>query len=250
MKKTQKLKFDLKSAFLDFQQEMIQHLSTSRRHITHPGLKGNASELKWMETLESYLPKRYCVGKAFVIDSKGNQSEAIDIVIYDRQYSPFLFKREGSLFIPAESVYAVLEIKQSINKKYLKYAGKKTASVRKLFRTSVPVPYVEGRYKSKALFKIIAGIITLDSGWKKPFGKAFKAAIKSLEKKEQIDLGCILKCGAFEVKYKSQKTYQFEISKSENSLIVFFLKLLSRLQELGTCPAIDIEKYAKSILKS
>lgn len=244
----QKAVFDLKSAFLDYQKEMRHHLSTTRRHIKHPGAKGDASELKWTEALKEYLPKRYCVGKAFIIDSKGGQSEEIDMVIYDRQYSPFLFKQGNSLFIPAESVYAVLEIKQNINKKSLEYAGKKAASVRKLFRTSVPVPYVEGKYKSKPLFRIIAGLLTLDSDWSEPFGRAFKSTIQSLNTKEQIDLGCILKHGGFEVKYKSQKSYQYEVSKKKNSLIFFFLKLLFRLQKLATCPAIDIEKYGKSIL--
>ena len=248
MKNLSKVAFDLKSAFLDLQQEITQHLSTSRKHIRHPGAKGNASELKWMSTFEEYLPKRYCLSKAFVIDSRGQQSEEIDIVIYDRQYSPFFFKRENSLFIPAESVYAVLEIKQSINKNNLLYAGEKAASVRKLFRTSVAVPYVEGKYRSKPLFKILAGILTLDSDWKESFGKSFKSVIDSLDKDEQIDLGCILKCGAFEVKYKSPNSSQYEISSKKNALIFFFLKLLSRLQQLGTCPAIDIERYGESML--
>jgi hypothetical protein len=250
MKNVSKVAFDLKSAFLDLQQEITQHLSTSRKHIKHPGAKGNASELKWMSTFEEYLPKRYCLSKAFIIDSKGQQSEEIDIVIYDRQYSPFLFKRENSLFIPAESVYAVLEIRQSTNKNNLLYAGKKAASVRRLFRTSAPVPYVEGTYGSKPLFKIIAGIITLDSDWKEPFGKAFKSTIDRLVKDEQIDLGCILRYGAFEAKYKSPQSAQFIISPKKNVLIFFFLKLLYRLQQLGTCPAIDIEKYGKSVLTS
>ena len=140
-----------------------------------------------------------------------------------------------------------MEIKQNINKNSLEYAGKKAASVRRLYRTSAPVPYVEGIYNSKPLFKIIAGILTLSSDWKEPFGKAFKSIIKKLNKDEQIDLGCILKCGAFEIKYNSQKFPQREISKKDNSLIFFFLRLLSRLQELGTTPAMVIKKYENSL---
>ena len=81
MKKNQEITFDLKSAFLDLQQEMIQHLLTGRKHISHSGAKGIASELKWRDTLKGYLPQRYHIDKAFVIDSKGNQSDEIDIVI-------------------------------------------------------------------------------------------------------------------------------------------------------------------------
>ena len=71
-----------------------------------------------------------------MIDCKGNISDEIDMVIYDQQYSPFLFNRDTSLFIPAESVYAVLEIKQDLNKKHIEYAGRKASSVRLLHRTS------------------------------------------------------------------------------------------------------------------
>lgn len=250
MKKTATMVFDLKAAFLDIQQEMIQHLSTSKRHLRHPGAKGEASELKWIETLKAYIPKRYSIDKAFVIDSRGRQSDEIDAVIYDRQYSPFLFRRENSLFIPAESVYAVLEIKQNVNKKNLLYAARKASSVRKLFRTSVRVPYVEGKYRRKPLFKIIAGILTLDSDWSDPFGNSFMSIIADLDKYEQINLGCVLKYGAFEIKYKPKQDTQFILSSEKNTLIFFLLKLLSLLQQLGTCPAIDIEKYAKPILRN
>lgn len=249
MRKNSKGKFNLKGAFEDLQKEMIQHLSTNRRHLTHPGSKGNASELKWASTLRNYLPERYRVDKAFVIDSKGRKSEEMDIVIYDRQYSPFLFHRETSLYIPAESVYAVFEIKQTLNKINLEYAGKKTSSVRKLLRTSVSVPYVEGKYKKKPLFNIISGILTLDSSWTPPFGDSFKLVLKNSTKYKQIDLGCVLLSGAFKAEYKSGKYSKHKTSSAENALIFFFLNLFSKLQELGTCPAINIEKYSESIKK-
>jgi hypothetical protein len=39
-----------------------------------------------------------------VVDSEGNVSDAIDIVVFDRHFSPFLFRQEGVCYIPAESV--------------------------------------------------------------------------------------------------------------------------------------------------
>ena len=42
-------------------------------------------------------------------------SEQIDVVVFDRQYSPFIFNYEGQTIIPAESVYAVFEAKQTVN---------------------------------------------------------------------------------------------------------------------------------------
>jgi hypothetical protein len=66
------------------------------------------------------------------VDSQNRFSEQIDVVVFDRQYSPFIFKYANELVIPAESVYAVFEIKQSIDVNHVKYAQKKVASVRRL----------------------------------------------------------------------------------------------------------------------
>lgn len=63
------------------------------------------------------------VDKATIIDSAGNQSEQIDLVIYDAQYSYLVFTQGNRKLIPAESVYAVFEVKQELNKAYIEYAG-------------------------------------------------------------------------------------------------------------------------------
>jgi hypothetical protein len=71
-------------------------------------------------------------------------SQQIDVVVFDRQYSPFIFHYEGQIIIPAESLYAAFEAKQSINAAQVAYAQGKVASVRRLHRTSLPIPYAEG----------------------------------------------------------------------------------------------------------
>ena len=247
MREKKQHKFSLEDVFLGLQKEIANELSTNRMHIDHPVAKGATTEFKWIETLRNYLPNRYSVDKGFIIDSKGNLSDEIDLIIYDRQYSPFLFNRTTTLFIPAESVYAILEIKQELNKQNLKYAGKKATSVRKPYRTSAPVPFVEGKYECKPLHKIIAGILTLNNSWKDPFGRVFFSSIKTLKEKEQIDIGCVLEAGAFEIEYYSGKIEKHSVIPKEKALIFFFLKLLSKLQNIGTCPAIDINSYSKDI---
>ena len=120
---------------------MITKLSTNRMSIIHPGAKGDVSELNWIQWLKDYLPKRYCVDKAFIIDCENNISDQIDVVIYDQQYSPFVFNQDSVIYIPAESVYAVFEVKKELNKEYIEYAEKKAGSVRSLHRTSAPIPH-------------------------------------------------------------------------------------------------------------
>ena len=66
---SKKNKIDIKGLFLSFQDEMKQSLRISRQHIDHPGSKGDASENEWISWLTKYLPKRYKVDKAFVVDA-------------------------------------------------------------------------------------------------------------------------------------------------------------------------------------
>lgn len=236
---------NLKNIFLSLQKQMIEKLSSGRNIILHPSLKGDVSELNWINWLKSYLPKRYSVNKAFVIDSNNHCSQQLDLVIYDRQYSPFVFNQDSAIYIPAESVYAVFEVKQEINKNNMVYAGNKIKSVRKLNRTSAPITHAGGKIdKPKSPFRIIGGILTLASGWADVFGNSFYNTIKEYEENSQIDIGCILEKGSFIVDYNDISVNK---STKEEALIYFFLNLLIQLHNLGTVPAMDISLYAKAL---
>src|SRR6201999_3278630 len=125
-------------------EDIEQKLAIVRKNFAHPGTKGDANEQVWIELLDTYLPKRYQAAKAHVVDSNGQFSQQMDVVVFDRQYSPFIFTYQGQTIVPAESVYAVFEAKQSINAERIDYARKKVASVRRLHRTSLPIPYARG----------------------------------------------------------------------------------------------------------
>jgi len=88
---------DLRSLFLGLQRQMVAQLSTNRQNINHPGTKGDASELRWLDVFRSYLPMRYKMEKAFVLDSTGRMSEQIDIVILTANIHLFYSTKTGSL---------------------------------------------------------------------------------------------------------------------------------------------------------
>src|SRR4051812_29054746 len=121
------VKVNLKDLFLRRQRELMASLERTRSIVDHAGTMGDASELDWIGMLDKYLPTRYAVGKAFVVDSTGERSDQLDVVIYDSQFSPRLLNEPGVLYIPSESVYAVFEVKQDLDKAHLEYAGKKIA---------------------------------------------------------------------------------------------------------------------------
>jgi len=207
--------------FLALQKQMIARLSSERDIIFHPGTKGDATELNWLDWLRTYIPKRYCVDKAFIIDSEGSISDQIDLVVYDQHYSPFVFNQDSAIYVPAESIYAVFEIKQDLTKECIEYTGKKIESVRISKRTSKPIVHAGGVYKARDLTPIIGGILTLSSVWSPPLGTAFEEAIGNLDSIKRIDIGCCLEYGAFKVDYSNDLTKIK--SNSQASLISFFL---------------------------
>ena len=59
--------------------DIQERLEKVRKCLIHPGTMGDANETVWLELFEKYLPNRYKAEKAFVVDSKGNFSEQIDV---------------------------------------------------------------------------------------------------------------------------------------------------------------------------
>ena len=101
---------DLVEVFGRAREEMLAQLNMGSL-IEHGPTAGAVTERHWIGLLERYLPKRYRAASAFVFDSKGKRSRQIDVAIYDNFYSPTLFPQKGAVHVPAESVYAVFEVK-------------------------------------------------------------------------------------------------------------------------------------------
>lgn len=237
-------RIDLKEVFLSLQEELETRLQVGRIAISHPGTKGEASELNWRDLLTAYLPQRYCASKAFVVDSEGQCSDQIDIVIHDRQYSPLLFNHAGAIYVPAESVYCVLEVKQEINKQNLDYACNKAASVRRLKRTSVPILHAGGEYAARKPFEILAGMLALEGGAN--LRELLNRELSQKDSLRRLEIGCALRSGGFDIEYAENSTINRLDAYTGNSALVFFLmRLIQRLRGLATAPAIDFAQYEK-----
>jgi hypothetical protein len=241
-------KINLKDIFLGLQTEMVAKLRNTRSNIKHPTAKGNVTESSWRALLDKYLPKRYAVETAFVIDSDGTISEQIDLVIFDRHFSPFLFHGDGACYIPAESVYAVFEIKQEASNANLLYAAKKAQSVRKLKRTSVSITHAGGKHSPVAPKEIIAGFLALTSGGASTsLPRSFIDRLKSLSPLQKLNLVCVLERGAIDLTSGNKGKTKIQLCPADQALITFFLSLLSKLQTVGSVPAMDIKAYGASL---
>lgn len=230
----------LKTLLNGLHDEVEQKLSRARISLTHPTTKGDASQEVWISLFNDYLPQRYHAGSGQVIDSEGKISQQIDVIIYDRQYTPPILNFSNQKVVPAESVYAVFEVKQTLNDTYLKYAQGKAKSVRELKRTSLSIPHAGGKYEPKLLTPIIAGILTLDSEWSPPIGDTLKTKLENQPEVETLDIGCVASHGLF--LRNQSKIY---IMQKEKSATLFIFELIAMLQALGTVSMIDTHQYAK-----
>lgn len=221
-------RIDLKKLFVALDEEMKLNLRSKIDEVRHPVAKGCESELNWIGLLRDYLPERYTVDSGFVIDSNGRISEQIDLIVYDRNFTPFIFKGRRTIFIPAEGVYAVFEIKSTLTGMNCKYAQKKIESVRNLKRTSVSFSHIKGTDK-KEIFPITSGILTNSSKYRNPTSKTF-ADFKSIDFIVSLDFGIV---------------NQGEVFNVTPILSRFLLMLIEELRTKGSVPALDVKAYLK-----
>jgi hypothetical protein len=233
--------WSIQTLLSELHDDIQEQLARARKAFGHPGTKGDASEAVWLELLQTYLPRRYQAASAHVVDSEGTFSDQIDVVVFDRQYSPFIFKFQGQTVIPAESVYAVFEAKQAINAEQVAYARDKVASVRALHRTSLPIPHAGGVYPPKPLQHIIGGLLTLESDWKPGLGDPLVKALTAGDADDRLDLGCIAAHGIFSCDEEGCGT----LTPMGKAATAFLFELIARLQEKATVPMIDVRAYAR-----
>jgi hypothetical protein len=234
----------LSQALAAEQQVLAKQLELSMHSITHNGRIGEVNEQLFIDVLRRYLPRRYGVEQGIVIDSNGRTSGQIDIVIYDLQYTPPLLKQMSHRYILAEAVYAVLEVKPTLNRGNLIYAAEKARSVRELYRTSVDIPHAGGLFLAKCLFPILAGIVAIDAEWSDGIqSAAFRQTLAELNGDQTLSLGLALGDQGFSLAYDTFDLQlihgEVELSGPACSLAWFLFTLLKRLQDLGTCPAVD-----------
>lgn len=234
---------DLRQLFVDRQQQLAAQLRLARNHIGHPSDKGTVSETEWLDLLRSFVPVRYCVDKATVIDSRGGTSDSIDLVVYDRHHSPLVFEQRGFRYIPAEAVYAVFEVKQSLNAKHVAYAARKAASVRKLYRTSVAVTDIHGTTPVKQPIHILAGLLTTEIEWgRMSVAEQLHKCLEGLDDEHMLDLVCAADSLAFEIS-GDERGNQLHASALDTGLVFFLFSFLQRLQQLGTVAPINFAAY-------
>ena len=240
--------WDLKKAFINIEKSLQVKLDHAF-FPDHPVAKGDVAEHAWRSFLINSLPSRYKIGSGFVIDSHSNKSEQIDCIIYENIYTPTLWGEENYIYIPAEAVHAVFEIKQKVNKKFLIAASRKIESVRKLHRTSAS--YIGSGHKNppKECFHIIGGLFAKETEWKGGFRSKFcDKAIKNIH--GNIDIVLTARNGFIDYFNTGFPCSEPPVlDEQEGSVLKGIFRLMQALQAQGTVVAIDLNYYKEEIFK-
>lgn len=230
----------LEELFKRRQETLEAELNPESSTSSHTTAKGDHTELRWHNMLRSFLPDRYSVARGEIVDSQGGRSDQIDLIVYDRFYTPPLADEEYKV-LPVEAVYAVFEIKPTLDKSAFDYAVSKSGSVRTLApeNTQLGVPGLPDPLRNTSA-RILTGLLThrtkvgnLDT----MLGEWSAGS----DETGRLDLICSLTDGSFELTYEGDTLV--EMSNSDTSLVWFCTRLFERIRESGTAAPVNLRKY-------
>ncbi len=78
--------------------------------IGHSLTKGEENENEIRQLLVDFLPPKYGIGSGIIMDTEGNTSKQIDIIIYDKESPNYTLSSDSKLFL-LDQVLAFIEIK-------------------------------------------------------------------------------------------------------------------------------------------
>lgn len=124
----------LKDKISKVENQMREALAEVRETFKHSGNKGTNTEDIFGQFIRQYLPRRLEIGNGEIIDSFGNRSGQVDIVIVNEDH-PFTFTRNkpGLFFI--EGILAVGEVKTTLTTRELENTLKNALLYKKLKTT-------------------------------------------------------------------------------------------------------------------
>lgn len=132
---------DFATRFDNISMQMQLNFERVRGELPHAGEKGTSFEEIFREFLKHYFPKTLDISTGFIIDSNDNISKQMDVIISDAARTPIFYQDKGKRVIPAECVYAVIEVKAKLDSDELKRIFENMKSVYDLEKKAYTIPH-------------------------------------------------------------------------------------------------------------
>ena len=111
----------------------------------HTGEFGIYRERIVKDFVRAFIPQRFDIGSGFIISANDDVSTQCDLIIYDRDLTPFIKSNENQIFYPVETVVGVCEVKSILSKVEFQKSIHKLSKVKDI-KTNIENPSI---HKSK-----------------------------------------------------------------------------------------------------
>ncbi len=124
-------------------EEQLVLIAEGATNFQHRGIRGDERANSLRQFLSSHLPSVFSTGKGEAIDYRDNRTGEIDFCIYDAARSSPIQSSSENVLLPAEAVYAVVEVKSILTQDELDnaaVAARKVRSLKPFKKDFVPSP--------------------------------------------------------------------------------------------------------------
>ena len=247
---------NLEQTFKGIKEKMLIDFTEISSQVKHRPSKGSIREREVIkEYLEKYLPGNIGISNGECISTDGTVSSECDIILYEKNTTPYLVHKDGYQVFPIECVYGVIEVKSKLNKNELKDSIAKIKKIKSMSKVAYeeqkgPVIQSTNLYGKKwSFFPTIGIIFAFDSIKLETLKKHFVPMQENIALEKQIDSLWVLNKGMI-IHRNNNGTIEFapnpdtspKIIISDNPLLLLTVHLQS-LMSSGWLPRFKIIKY-------
>jgi hypothetical protein len=235
---------------LTLAEEHLALAAKSAANFQHRTLRGDERAGALNLFLAGHLPQSFSTGKGEVIDYLDTRTGQLDLFIYDSTTaSPLLASRENML-LPAEALYAVIEVKSVLSQAELNKCAVAAAKLRDLkpFKKKFSPSPTNGEaptdcYRCPYIIFAYTTDLSEDNWAQKEFDR-IKVAVRSVGGKENLlDRVIVLDRGMLRPQIAAAR-----VREEENGIFLdFYIHLMNFLmKERRRRPPIDLLAYAST----
>jgi hypothetical protein len=236
--------------------EMKHSFAKGMAAFSHNLTKGEVAEEIVRRFLRERLPSSIEIAKGQIIDSRGQLSKQLDVIIYDAGHTPILYTSDekDNRLVPSEGVLAVIEVKSHVDPSNVPGIIANMTSVKSLDKsayyptaglTNVINMYGHTYYHFPTLYFLFA----YDVGNFAAVALAFGALLSQLDVDKRIDCGCVLNKGVLVNQAPSGiidgipgPDTTMRGYPTENALLLFYL-LITRFLFQAQMRPVELRRY-------
>ena len=237
--------------------EMKHSFAKGRAALSHNLTKGEVAEEAVRRFLRERFPSSIAIVKGQIIDSHGQLSKQLDVIIYDATHTPILYTSEegDNRLVPSEGVLAVIEVKSHIGPSDVPGVIANMTSVKLLDKSAYypqawPIKMIMNMYgRTYDHFPTLYFLFAHEAGDLAAVAATFGALVSQFEVDKRLDCACILNKGVL-VNWTPSgmidgipgpgttlRGYQ-----TENALLLFYL-LMTRFVFQAQMRPIELTRY-------